>query len=187
MENAPISEITLTDVQFAEMTKYANASDNAADDLRRAVLLGFTDGVMVAPGALVRVPSPEHIGAGSFIGLYSYINGEVHIGRNVLIGPHCSLTAGHHKFDPATLAFTARTEGDYDNSIFIGDGCWLASGVTVTAGVKLGRGCLVCAGAVVTHDFPDFTIAGGLPAKAIGHINPHTGEYIWHNQRGSDG
>ena len=99
--------------------------------------------VQVAPGAIIRIPVNQ-VGTDVFIGLYTYLNGDVTIGDHVLIGPHCTLPAGNHKFDPATGYFSARTNKDYDNSIVIGDGCWLASGVTVTAGVKMGKCNLVC-------------------------------------------
>ena len=169
---------TFDDESFRMMTEYCCHSDNSELNLRRAELLGFGRGTRVAPGAIVRV-RPENIGANCFLGLYTYINGNVHIGDNVLIGPHCSVVAGNHKFDPATGWFSARTESDGDDTVVIGEGSWLASNVTVTPGVKLGRANLVCAGAVVTKSTPDYAIMAGTPAKQIGRIDPASGEYIW--------
>ncbi|MBE6986826.1 MAG: acyltransferase [Ruminococcaceae bacterium] len=164
---------------FADLTYFCNESDNGADNIRRAELLGLGGrGIMVAPGAIIRIPKNQ-IGKNVFIGLYSYINGNVTIGDHVLIGPHCSIAAGNHKFDPKTGWFSARTEPDGDDSITIGFGCWLASKVTITGGVKLGRANLICAGAVVTKSTPDYAIMAGVPAKQIGRIDPETGEYIW--------
>lgn len=164
---------------FADLTYFCNESDNSADNIRRAELLGLGGrGIMVAPGAIIRIPK-DQIGKNVFIGLYSYINGNVTIGDHVLIGPHCSVAAGNHKFDPKTGWFSARTEPDGDDSIVIGFGCWLASKVTITGGVKLGRANLICAGAVVTKSTPDYAIMAGVPAKQIGRIDPETGEYIW--------
>ena len=164
---------------FADLTYFCNESDNSADNVRRAELLGLGGrGIMVAPGAIIRIPK-DQIGSNVFIGLYSYINGNVTIGDHVLIGPHCSVAAGNHKFDPRTGWFSARTEPDGDDSITIGFGCWLASKVTITGGVKLGRANLICAGAVVTKSTPDYAIMAGIPAKQIGRIDPETGEYIW--------
>ncbi len=175
----------MTDELFAQLTEYCNRSDNAEDNAKRAEILGFGGrNVMVAPGAIVRVPDKEKIGSDIFIGLYTYVNGEVTIEDHVLIGPHCSLTAGHHKFDPATQAFTARTNGDYDNSIVIGRGSWLATGVTVTAGVKIGRANLICANAVVTKSTKDYAIVAGVPARQVGEIDPATGEYHWFSKEG---
>lgn len=172
-----------TGEEFDAYVELSCKTDNLADNLRRAEMLGLggRDNT-VAPGAIIRIPS-EQIGRDVFIGLYSYINGNVTIEDHVLIGPHCSVTAGHHKFDPATGYFSARTEQDYDNSVVIGYGSWLASHVTVTAGVKVGRANLICAGAVVTHDTPDYAIMAGIPAKQIGKIDPQTGEYVWFHRK----
>jgi len=168
---------------FADLTKYCNESDNLEDDLRRAELLGFGGrAVKVAPGAIIRVRDKSTIGSNIFIGLYSYLNGPITVEDDVLIGPHCALTAGHHKFDPATGCFSARTDADYDNSIVIGRGTWLAAGVTVTAGVKVGRANLVCANAVLTRDTPDYAIMAGVPARQIGRIDPRTGAYHWFSE-----
>ena len=165
---------------FAQLTKYCNESDNGPDDALRAELLGFGGReILVAPGAIIRVPDKQKFGRNIFIGLYSYINGPVTIEDHVLIGPHCSITAGHHKFDPATQCFSARTNNDYDNSIVIGKGSWLATGVTVTAGVKIGKANLICANAVVTKDTDDYAIMAGVPARKVGFIDPVTGEYHW--------
>ncbi|MBQ2710209.1 MAG: acyltransferase [Clostridia bacterium] len=174
--------INISDELFAELTKYCNESDNNIDNAHRAELLGLGGrDIKVAPGAIIRIPK-EQVGCNVFIGLYSYLNGKVTIGDNVLIGPHCSVAAGNHKFDPATGWFSARTEPDGDDSIVIGDGCWLASKVTITGGVKLGRANLICAGAVVTKSTPDYAIMAGVPAKQVGEIDPVSGEYIWYHK-----
>lgn len=173
----------ISDEMFALLTRYANQSDNQTDNLRRAELLGFGGrGVMVAPGAIVRV-KPGLIGSNIFIGLYSYINGNVTIEDNVLIGPHCSIAAGNHKYDPSTGWFSDRTEPDGDESIVIGEGSWLASGVMVTAGVKIGKANLICAHAVVTKNTPDYAIMAGIPARVVGHIDPETGVYHWNSRK----
>ena len=178
------SSYSIDDETFARFTEYCNKSDNMADNLRRAECLGLGGrGIKVAPGAIIRVKDQSKIGESVFIGLYSYVNGDVTICDHVLIGPHCSVAAGNHKFDPTTGWFSARTDSDCDDSIVIGEGCWLASNVTVTGGVKLGRANLVCAGAVITKSTPDYAIMAGVPAKQVGQIDPTTGEYIWFHQR----
>ncbi len=169
----------MTDEMFEQLTAYCNRSDNAVDNARRAQVLGLGGrDVRVAPGAIIRCPL-QQVGSNVFIGLYCYVNGNVTIGDNVLIGPRCSVAAGNHKFDPATGWFSARTEGDGDDSIVIGDGCWLGSNVTVTAGVKMGRANLICAGSVVTKNTEDYAIMAGVPARQVGKIDPKTGEYLW--------
>lgn len=172
-------KVTENDELFELITEYTQLTDNSKFNRRRAEIIGIeSDGTSVAPGAIIRVPL-EQIGSGVFIGLYSYINGNVTIHDHVLIGPHCSIVAGNHKFSPETGWFSARTEKDGDESVVIGEGSWLASGVTVTPGVKLGRCNLVCAGAVVTKSTPDYAIMAGTPARQIGKIDPETGKYEW--------
>lgn len=167
----------LSAAAFTQMTLYANGSDNRHDNLKRAQILGFTaDQVAVAPGAIIRI-GENQIGEDSFIGLYSYLNGDVHIGKHVLIGPHCSLPAGNHVFSTATQTFSERDNHKKDCSIHVGDGTWLASGVTITSGVRIGKANLIFAGAVVTKSTSDYALMAGTPARQIGHIDPATGAY----------
>lgn len=49
----------------------------------------------------------------------------------------------------------------------IGDDCRLGRRVIIMPGVKIGRGCVIAAGAVVTKDIPDYSVAGGVPARVI--------------------
>jgi len=167
----------LTKEEFEKLTYYCNGSDKREENRNRAMALGFKEeGILVATGAIVRLGGRCGIGKHSLIGLYSYVNGEVTIGERVLIGPHCSITSNNHKFNPETKSFQGRNEGA---PIIIGDGCWLASGVMVTAGVTIGRGNLICSNAVVTKDTPDYAIIAGTPSKIVGKINPRTGDYEW--------
>ncbi|GEM78780.1 acyltransferase [Vibrio superstes] len=168
----------LTDEEFRKFTLYTTQSNNAADDNTRAQIMGFTNkGVRVAPGAIVRI-GDKQIGANSYIGLYSYINGDVTIGQNILIGPHVSIVASNHLYDPTTDHFSARSSLE-EGKVEIKDGVWLTTGVVITPGVTIGRCALVCANSVVTQSVEDYQIVAGSPAKAIGEINPETGEYIW--------
>ena len=181
-----LQDLILTDEEFAHMTRYCNYI-GVEDGRKRAILMGFDkSNTIVQNGSIVRIGLEGSVGKNVVIAIYCYINGNVTIEDNVLIGPGCALTAGHHKFDPATGWFSARTEGDCDESIVIGWGSWLCANVTVTGGVKIGRANLVCAGAVVTKSTPDYAIMSGVPAKQAGHINPETGEYVWYKNKSAE-
>ena len=51
--------------------------------------------------------------------------------------------------------------------IIIEDDCWLGSHVTVTKGVRIGKGSVIGANSVVTKDIPPYSVAVGTPAKVI--------------------
>ena len=55
--------------------------------------------------------------------------------------------------------------------ITIGDNCWFGANVTVMPGVKIGSGCVIGAGSVVTKDIPDNSLAIGVPARVIKEID----------------
>ncbi len=107
------------------------------------------------------------IGDNSNIGRYSYIgcSGLITIGKNVMMGPRVGLFAENHKFDAVDRPM--RDQGVTRAPIVVEDDCWLASSSTILAGVTIGRGSIVAAGSVVTHDVPPFSIVAGSPAKII--------------------
>jgi acetyltransferase-like isoleucine patch superfamily enzyme len=47
------------------------------------------------------------------------------------------------------------------------DDVWLGLGVAVLEGVRIGRGAVIGAGAVVTRDIPAYAIAIGVPARVV--------------------
>jgi len=110
--------------------------------------------------------------------LYSYVNGDIEIGENVLIGPTANIVGSNHVFNPDDDCFSSRSD-DVAGKVVIEDGVWLTGGVTVTPGCRIGRCALICANSVVTGDIPPYAIAAGTPAKVIGSIDPKTGEYRW--------
>jgi acetyltransferase-like isoleucine patch superfamily enzyme len=173
------SDTGLSREEFTRLTRYCN-TDTLLDARNRAIALGLpNEGVKVATGAIVRVVDPSLIRRNAFIGLYTYVNGHVTIGEDVLIGPHCSITSNNHVFEAKTGHFS----GNKGEPIVIGDGCWLAAGAMVTAGVTLGRSNLVCANAVVTRSTPAYAIMAGVPARQVGEIDARTGEYRWFAQQ----
>lgn len=87
--------------------------------------------------------------------------------ERITIGPNSALAhevylaaAGHDVTDPH-MAYLHKP-------ILIEDSVWVATRATVIAGVTLGSGCVVQAGAVVTRSIEPWTFAGGVPARATG-------------------
>jgi acetyltransferase-like isoleucine patch superfamily enzyme len=52
--------------------------------------------------------------------------------------------------------------------LVIEEDCWIGFGAIVLTGVKVGRGSLIAAGAVVTADVEPYSIVAGNPAKVVG-------------------
>lgn len=52
-------------------------------------------------------------------------------------------------------------------AVQIGNDVWIGRGAMLLAGVTVGDGAVIAAGAVVTKDVPPYTIVGGCPAKMI--------------------
>lgn len=106
------------------------------------------------------------IGDHTYIGPYTCIWGRsILIGRNCLIASHVSIYASNHIFaNPNELI---NCQGYSSKGIVIEDDCWLGAGVRVVDGVKIGKGSVIGAGAVVTKDIPPYSIAVGIPAKVI--------------------
>ena len=57
--------------------------------------------------------------------------------------------------------------------VTIEDNVWIGCRVIVLKGVRIGRGTVIAAGAVITRDVPPNTIAGGVPARVIAETPSH--------------
>ena len=51
--------------------------------------------------------------------------------------------------------------------ITIGNSVWVASRAIILPGTKLGDGCVVAAGAVISKNVQEWTVVGGNPAKEL--------------------
>jgi len=115
---------------------------------------------------LVNIYNPSGLSVGNdvYIGHAVYLgDGEIELSDEVVIGPFCSITGGNHLFRDGSVRF-----GGYEyKPVRIGRGTWLGGHVSITAGVTVGSGCLIAAGAVVTRDIPDGMVAGGVPATIL--------------------
>lgn len=55
--------------------------------------------------------------------------------------------------------------------IVIEDDAWIGFKATILKGVHIGRGAIVAAGSVVTHDVPAWTIVAGNPARVVKRLD----------------
>jgi acetyltransferase-like isoleucine patch superfamily enzyme len=97
-----------------------------------------------------------------------FVNGFAGLvfGDGANIGPYCMLHTANHNFDARDRPVVEQGWQD-GGPMEIGRNSWIGMGSIVLPGVRIGEGCVVGAGSVVTRDLEDFTVAVGNPAKAI--------------------
>jgi len=88
----------------------------------------------------------------------------IKIGRDCMIAPYAYLVDSNHGIKKGT---PMRAQQMTAKPIIIGNDVWIGAGARVLAGVTIGDGAIVAAGAVVTKDVPPYAIVGGVPAKFI--------------------
>ncbi len=114
------------------------------------------------------ISSLVSIGEKSGIGANSKIAGPTTIGKYVNMGPECIIFTTNHRHDRTDI--TMQKQGyTTPKEVVIGDDVWIGQRVIIMPGVHIGSGTIVGANAVVTHDIPPYSIAGGVPAKVIRH------------------
>jgi UDP-3-O-[3-hydroxymyristoyl] glucosamine N-acyltransferase len=119
--------------------------------------------IEVGAGGSVIIGDDTHIQASC--NLKGFL-GNLIIGRNVQIAPHCGFSPYEHNFEDRDAPIQAqgiRSAGD----IVLEDDVWLGLGVKVLEGVRIGKGAVIGAGAVVTKDIPAYAVAVGVPAHVI--------------------
>jgi acetyltransferase-like isoleucine patch superfamily enzyme len=128
------------------------------------------------------------IGGGSFVGrgtILSCKDGDIVLGEQVNIGFHSEIFSGSTVEVGRYGLFAAHTylvgggheHGRLDQPVIhqprtslgitLGENVWLGTGAKVMDGVHIGRDVVVGAGAVVTGDLPDGTVAVGVPARVV--------------------
>jgi acetyltransferase-like isoleucine patch superfamily enzyme len=96
---------------------------------------------------------------------FSAYKAPIQIGCRVQIAPNCAFYPYDHgvAMGEPIKNQPLQTKG----GIIIDDDAWLGFGVIVLDGVRIGKGAVIGAGAVVTKDVPDGAIAAGVPARVI--------------------
>ncbi len=126
-------------------------------------------GVKIGPGSAIHMwanffqPKNITIGQDTIVGDHTFLDGraKLTIGNHVSIASQVLIYNSEHdihspNFDPL------------EEPVEIGDYVFIGARAIILPGVKIGKGAVVAAGAVVTKDIPEMAIVGGVPAKKIG-------------------
>lgn len=102
------------------------------------------------------------IGDHTRIGLHCTIIGPVNIGNHVNLAQGITVTALNHNFADGELRIDQ--QGVSTQPVSIGDDVWIGTNAVILPGVTIGKHVVIAAGAVVTKDIPDNSLAMGVPA-----------------------
>jgi carbonic anhydrase/acetyltransferase-like protein (isoleucine patch superfamily) len=117
-------------------------------DERGPVAIELGDGTALAGGCVISAAAGVRLGR------------RVLIARNVYIADH-----GHAFEDTARPVIEQGIVAV--RPVEIAEGAWLGENVVVGPGVRIGRGSVVGANAVVLDDVPDHSVAVGVPARVV--------------------
>ena len=94
-----------------------------------------------------------------------YAERSIIIGDRVRIGPYVSITdTDFHDAHDRNL----RPDG---SPVVLEDDVWIGTRALVLKGVRIGRGAIVAAGAVVTRDVAPYSVVAGVPAACVSHLD----------------
>ena len=111
-------------------------------------------------GDRIRLGDNSGLGVNCFI-----LNGSI-IGDNVMMGPNFYAFAVNHKHDRVDIpmnqqGFTPK------RPITIGNDVWIGRDVKVMPGLHIPDGSILAAGCILTKNFPEYSIIGGVPGKIL--------------------
>ncbi|MCZ4223006.1 acyltransferase [Pedobacter rhodius] len=115
------------------------------------------------------------IGDGTIIGIGNVVIGPVNIGNNVMLAQNIVISGLNHNYKDVTVPPAHQNVNCKE--ITISDDVWIGSNSVITAGVTLGKHCIIGAGSVVTKSVPEYSVAVGNPAKVIKKYNQSSG--LW--------
>lgn len=146
----------------------------------RSVLMSSFSFLHSAPSATLRI--------GSDTGIFNGTSFELGPAAHVEIGDYCALVGailrvdsrlriGNYGFIAHEVIITdCETLGPVPafatRPITIGDDVWIGMRAIILAGVSIGHGAIVGAGAVVADYVPPMTVVSGNPARIVRHISP---------------
>ena len=112
------------------------------------------------------------IGHDVFIGpgaVFQASDSGIRIGNKVMFGPRVTIMGGDHNSGVIGrfMIEVKEKRPEDDQPVVIEDDVWVGASATILKGVRVCRGSIVAAGAVVTRDVPCYAVVGGVPARII--------------------
>ena len=122
------------------------------------------EGFQWAPNARIR---GARLGRYTSFGHGAAFSGPVVIGDLTLLSTEVQVIGQDHVHSDHRRALRLGFPEALRPVTIIEADCWIGSRVTIFEGVRIGRGAIVGAGAVVTRDIPPYMIYAGVPARPV--------------------
>jgi acetyltransferase-like isoleucine patch superfamily enzyme len=105
------------------------------------------------------------IGVNCHINEHVFIQGAS-IGDYVMIAPYVAILSSNHNYERTDIPMVLQGETKNIPPV-IEDDVWIGRNAVIFPGVRIGRGSIVGAGAIVNKDVLPGSVVGGVPAKLI--------------------
>jgi UDP-2-acetamido-3-amino-2,3-dideoxy-glucuronate N-acetyltransferase len=148
------------------------------------------------------VDEGAHVGEGTRIWHFCHVSGKARIGRRCIFGQNVFVADGVVIGDNCKIQnnVSIYTGTVLEDDVFLGPSCVLTNvtnprsqvlrhslyeptvirrgasigaNATIVCGATIGRYAFIAAGAVVTHDVPDYALMMGVPARQHGWVSRH--------------
>jgi acetyltransferase-like isoleucine patch superfamily enzyme len=124
----------------------------------------FKGTAVIEPYCRLSGDSKIIIGDNFYMNAGCHIQGDITIGKDVMIGPKTVIWGRDHGL---SKDMPIRMQEHIKQSISIGDDVWIGANVTILKGVNIANGVVIGAGSVVIKDIPEYAIVVGNPARII--------------------
>ncbi|MCZ2846576.1 acyltransferase [Modestobacter sp. VKM Ac-2978] len=120
----------------------------------------------IGGGAVFASEGPIVFGDRVSIARGLHVETTLSVGDDVLISSNVAFIGNDHPFDDSDQVITSFARAG-QSSTTVGSDCLIGYGATVLGNIRIGRGSVVGARAVVTRDIPENSVVVGSPARII--------------------
>lgn len=136
--------------------KYQNARIEPGAIIRDQVTIG--DNAVIMMGAIINIGA--EIGEKTMIDMGAVLGGRATVGKNCHIG--------------AGTVLAGVIEPPSATPVIVEDDVVIGANAVVLEGVRVGKGAVVAAGAIVISDVEPYTVVGGVPARVLKQLDEKT-------------